>query len=233
MPCDVERLQAIADKHGLKVVYDGAHAFDVRYKDRPILSFGDVTTLSFHATKLFHTVEGGAVASPHDAVHERMKLMRSFGHVNDDHFLPGVNAKNSELHAAVGIVNLRHFEAVRERRKEQWRLYHELLHEDGPRLLRIPDHVDFNHAYFPVVLRSEEVLHHTLEELKARDVFPRRYFHPSLTELPYLDTKGSCPRAADVADRVLCLPLFHDLSADDQRNIAAVVRTCHEGVRVG
>ena len=220
LPCDVDAIAAIARRHGLKVIYDGAHAFGTTLNGRSVLHHGDLTTLSFHATKLYHTGEGGAIVAPDAALHRKLWLLRSFGHDRDDHFLPGINGKNSELHAALGLVNLRYLEAILARRREQWERYAELLAGAPVQFVRVPDGVGYNHAYFPVVFRSEAELQQVMDDLAAMQVFPRRYFYPSLTNLPYLDAAGACPHAERIAERVICLPLFHDLTGGEQERIA-------------
>lgn len=219
LPCDVEAIEALAAKHGLKVIYDGAHAFGTSFKGRSLVDRGDVTTLSFHATKLYHTVEGGAVIARDPAVRERLFLMRSFGHLKDEHFMPGINGKNSELHAAVGLVNLRHFKDILLRRRRQWERYAGLLGDGRVRIATVPAGTIFNHAYFPAVLPAG-ALPRVLDALAAINVHPRRYFFPSLSKLPYLPAANRCPVAEDIAERVICLPLFHDLEAPLQDEIA-------------
>lgn len=223
LPCDVEAIDRIAHRHGLKVIYDAAHAFGTLYRGRPLLSYGDISSCSFHATKIFHTVEGGSVACNDDALYERLRLMRSFGHVGDTHHLAGINGKNSELHAAMGLLVLRRFDDILARRRQQWTRYADRLASVPVRCAVIPDDTRYNHAYFPVVLPSEEVLFTLVDALEAIGVMPRRYFYPALNKLPYLDRTGICPMAEDVARRVLCLPLYHDLTEEWIDRIADMV----------
>ncbi len=226
LPCDVAAIERIASRHGLKVIYDAAHAFGTRYNGRPLLSYGDVSSCSFHATKIFHTVEGGSLACNDPDLHARMRLMRAFGHVGDTHFMAGINGKNSEMHAAMGLLVLKHFDRILERRRSQWRRYEALLQGGPLRLAVIPEGTDHNHAYFPVVLPSEDALLRVVAALGAIGVMPRRYFYPALHTLPYVERTGNCPVAADVALRVLCLPLYHDLSDEWIDRIAGqVLRT--------
>ena len=222
IPCRTEEIARIAAKHGLKVIYDAAHAFGTTYKGKPLLSYGDVSSCSFHATKLFHTVEGGSLACADPQLYRRLGLMRSFGHVKDEHYAVGINAKNSELHAAVGLLVIRHFSSILERRKQQWLRYAAGLHD--LRIARVPADTDHNGSYFPVVFGSEATVHRVLGALDAIGVVPRRYFYPALTTLPYLTAPASCPIAEAVAARVLCLPLYHDLAAADIDRIVACVR---------
>jgi dTDP-4-amino-4,6-dideoxygalactose transaminase len=224
IPCDVDAIQAIADRHGLKVIYDAAHAFGTEYRGRPLLSYGDVSSCSFHATKIFHTGEGGSLACNDPELYERMRLMRSFGHVGDEHFLPGINGKNSELHAAMGIVVLRYMIAILTRREQQWKRYSAALAGSPVGQATVPEGTTYNHAYFPVVLPTEEATLALIEALAQHGVVPRRYFYPALTTLPYVAQAGRCPVAEDIARRVLCLPLYHDLR-DDQVNLISEVVT--------
>lgn len=223
LPCDVDTLQAIADRHGLKVIYDGAHAFGTLLRGRPLLSYGDISTCSFHATKLFHCGEGGSVACNDPALNERLRLLRAFGHIADDHFCLGINGKNSELHAAMGLAVLPHFDAILARRAAQWKRYAALLQDAPVQLAVVPPDTRYNHSYFPAVLSSEAVLLQVFQALAGIDVFPRRYFYPSLNTLPYVQQQGRCPVSEDIAPRVLCLPLFHDLQEEDQDRIASVL----------
>ncbi|WKZ66661.1 MAG: DegT/DnrJ/EryC1/StrS family aminotransferase [Flavobacteriales bacterium] len=222
LPCNVEAIADIAARHGLKVIYDAAHAFGTRYRGRPLLSQGDISSCSFHATKIFHTVEGGSLACADPALHRKLGLMRAFGHIKDEHFEPGINAKNSELHAAVGLLVLRHFPAILERRRAQWLRYAAGLR--GMRIARVPAETEYNHSYFPLVLDSERAMHQVVEALAAIGVAPRRYFYPALSNLPYVTARGSCPIAESLALRVICLPLYHDLGDADIDRVIAVVR---------
>lgn len=213
LPCDVDAIEAIAKRHGLKVIYDGAHAFGTTVNGRSILHAGDVSTTSYHATKVFHTVEGGSMHASDPKVHERIRLMRTMGQVDENFLTPGLNAKNSEMHAAMGIANLPYYDAILANRKHQWRRYHAALKALPVMLATIPaGNVEYNHSYFPIVFRDEEQLMRVRTDLNAANVFPRRYFRPATTLLPYVDRPGECPTAERLSASVLCLPLYHDLS---------------------
>lgn len=224
LPCDVDTIERIARKHGLQVIYDGAHAFGTDFQGRPLLSYGDVSTCSFHATKIFHTVEGGLITCKDGPLYERLRLLRAFGQVEDDHFAAGINGKNSEMHAAMGLANLGHFDDIFRQRAHQWQRYRSLLDDAPVQLARIPEGTSYNHSYFPVVFRSEEVLRRVLAELKAVGVFPRRYFYPSITDIPYIARSGTCPIAERIAVRVCCLPLFHGHQDADIDRITGIIR---------
>ncbi|MEO8066934.1 MAG: DegT/DnrJ/EryC1/StrS family aminotransferase [Flavobacteriales bacterium] len=219
IPCDVIAIEAIARQHGLKVIYDAAHVFGTTFNGKGLASYGDVATLSFHATKLFHTGEGGAMVCSDPLLRERLKLMRSFGHIDDDHFVAGVNGKNSELHAAMGLAVLPHMPAIMQRRKEQWLRYAELLDGKGLQLLHIPEGTGYNHAYFPVVFADGAMRERVTKTMNAENIFPRRYFYPSLDRLPYLNDTHECPLSIGIAERVVCLPLYHALSESEQRSV--------------
>ncbi|WP_020595995.1 DegT/DnrJ/EryC1/StrS family aminotransferase [Spirosoma panaciterrae] len=225
-PCQIEQIQAIADRHNLKVIYDAAHTFGASYNGRSILSYGDISTCSFHATKVFHTVEGGCIVTNDDAIAKKLRHFRSFGHRNDDYFEMGINAKNSELHAAMGLCVLPKVPELIAARKLRFGYYADKL--DFTRITRptlLPG-TDYNYAYYPIVLDSEETLLRVTEALKAQDVVPRRYFYPSLNTLPFALKDGvqqPCPIAEDIASRVLCLPLYPDLPESDIDRIATLV----------
>ncbi|WP_045221772.1 DegT/DnrJ/EryC1/StrS family aminotransferase [Desulfonatronum thioautotrophicum] len=223
-PCDTERIQDIAQKHGLRVIYDAAHAFGTTYRGRSLLSFGDVSTCSFHATKLFHTIEGGAVVCPDPDLLRRMALMRNFGHVTAEAFGEvGINGKNSEMHAAMGLCNLDHIESVIQARAGICEQYRARLQGVPAAFQAISGDTRYNHAYFPVIFNSEPILLKVLEHLRLHSVFPRRYFYPSLTTLPYVQGQAA-PIAEDIARRILCLPLYVGLSTEEVDMICRLIK---------
>jgi dTDP-4-amino-4,6-dideoxygalactose transaminase len=222
IPCDVEAIDAIAKKHGLKVIYDAAHAFDVNYKGRSILQWGDASTLSFHATKLFHTVEGGAVVL-HDAeADQRLRLLRSFGHVGDEHFTLGINAKMSELHAAMGMAVLPHMERIVAERRAIERYYRSQLEGHFRTIDPLPE-VEYNSAYFPIICNSGEQRERIMAGAAASGVYCRRYFYPSLNTLPYV-AGGYLPVSESLADKVLCLPVFNGLTMEELKRVVKAIR---------
>ncbi|AMR26887.1 aminotransferase DegT [Hymenobacter psoromatis] len=223
-PCDVVAIAAIARRHGLRVIYDGAHAFGTRLGGRSLLSYGDITACSFHATKLFHTAEGGALLLNNQSLSRELNLLKSFGHVGDEHFRVGINGKNSELHAAMGLCLLPRVTGFIAARAELYRTYrHELagLPLDYP---IIPAHTEYNYAYFPVLFEDEQQLLQVKALLAEHDIDTRRYFFPSLNHLPYLPDAAPCPVSEDVAARVLCLPFYPQLPAEQVVRIAGLVR---------
>jgi dTDP-4-amino-4,6-dideoxygalactose transaminase len=220
--CDVQAIEVVAKKYGLKVLYDAAHAFGTSLDDKPVAAFGDVSALSFHATKLFHTVEGGAIATNDDEVARKVRLYRSFGHIKDDYFTLGINAKNSELHAAMGLCVLPYIQQFIELRREVCQVYDDLLQGLALGHPVVQSGVKSNYAYYPVVFPSEATLLNAMDLLAKENIFPRRYFYPALNRLPYRQGE-SCPVAEDISARILCLPLYHQLTMEIQTTIVDAI----------
>jgi len=226
-PCLNEELQAIADRHGLKLIYDAAHAFDIEKDGKSILTWGDASTLSFHATKSFHTIEGGAVICKTASDTERVDRLRSFGHVGRDYREMGINGKNSELHAVIGLLNLDLLAENLAARKAISQRYEKQLTGVEVRCLT-PDgyeNMRYNYSYFPIVCKDESQREAIVNYLNDRNVWPRRYFEPSLNQLPFL--KGSisnCPVSEEASRTVLCLPLYPALPLEHVDIIAGMVR---------
>lgn len=215
-PCDVDAIAAIAKKHNLKVIYDAAHCFGTTYKGKSIFEYGDISTTSFHATKLFHTVEGGALFTNNKDVAHRIGYMRNFGHNGQEAFWGvGINGKNSEFHAAMGIANLKYATAILEKRKIQWLRYKDGLNAHL-KVLGLIDEPGFNFAYFPVFFDTEAELLEKKKVLEANQIYSRRYFYPSLNTLNYTDQKERFEVAEQVAQTVLILPLYDKLTVEDQ-----------------
>jgi dTDP-4-amino-4,6-dideoxygalactose transaminase len=220
IPCDVEKIERIAKKYNIKVIYDGAHAFGVRYKGRSLLTYGDISTISFHATKLFHTVEGGAIINNQGAELDRkIRLLRSFGFKDDEHFTVGINGKNSEFHAAMGLCNLKYIGKIIEKRKKLTQRYNELLDNRFERPT-LPDNIEYNYAYYPVIFDKEKELLCVQSKLRENGIETRRYFYPSLNKLGYLQKQYTCPISEEISKRILCLPLFYELKLKDVEKIA-------------
>jgi dTDP-4-amino-4,6-dideoxygalactose transaminase len=221
-PCEVAIIEAIAEKHKLKVIYDGAHAFGVTYQGKSLLSYGDVSICSFHATKLFHTIEGGCVITKSKKLSNRTELIKHFGHVGDKHYMLGINAKASELQAAMGLCNLDHIDEIIAARKAASESYDHALDAKFRRPV-LGAEVQRNYAYYPVVFESEAQLLKAFKALNAKNIFPRRYFYPSLNTLPYVQGQ-SCPISEDIASRIACLPLFVGLKTETIAEIASTLR---------
>ena len=222
--CRIEAIEALATKHNLKVIYDGAHAFGAEYNGRAILDYGDVSTCSFHATKVFHSVEGGCLTTPHNDLALKMQHYGTFGHRNDDYFSVGINAKCSEFHAAMGLCVLPKVDELIAERKAIFAQYNTQL--DFSRVARpvlSPGMTRYNYAYYPVVFSSEQVLLNVVEALATEQIVPRRYFYPSLNTLPFVKNAQSCPVSEDIARRVLSLPLYPGLEPADVTRICQLV----------
>ncbi|MDZ4792722.1 MAG: DegT/DnrJ/EryC1/StrS family aminotransferase [Bacteroidota bacterium] len=224
LPCEVEKIEKIAQKHNLKLIYDAAHAFGCSYKGKSLVSYGDISTCSFHATKIFHTVEGGCIITEDDEVARKLMLYRQFGHVGDDYFTIGINGKNSEFHAAMGLSVLPKVGDIISTRKRICAYYNRQL---SPAIGRIelPADLAYNYAYFPVLFESEDSLIRVFEALKKQDILCRRYFYPSLNTLPFHTVKVACTISDDISLRILCLPLFYDISQPDLDRIISIINT--------
>lgn len=222
-PCDVEKLEAICKKHNLKLIYDGAHAFGAEYKGKQVLSYGDVATCSFHATKLFHTGEGGAIITNDDELAERIMLYRQFGHIGDDYFSIGVNGKSSDIHAAMGLANLPYVKEIIQKRKLLSEHYDAELEDVAVTMpVAIPGTIR-NYAYYPVVFESEQVLLNVKQHLADCSINTRRYFFPSLNKLPYF-TGEACPVSENISLRVLALPIYYNLDVLDVSTITNFIK---------
>ncbi|MEX0928904.1 MAG: DegT/DnrJ/EryC1/StrS family aminotransferase [Balneolales bacterium] len=223
-PCDVQSIGAIAKKHNLKVIYDAAHAFDVSIMGRSILDFGTVSTLSFHATKLFHTIEGGAIVTDNDELARRISYMINFGHDGPERFAGlGINCKSSEFHAAMGLCVLPKIGELIGRRRAITKLYDKGLYGLGLDRPLTGNDVTYNFAYYPVIFPSEELMLQVRDALIANRIFPRRYFYPSLNFLPYT-VKQEASVSEDISARILCLPLFYELSDTMVDKITCIIR---------
>lgn len=224
-PCDVEALDAIAQKHGIAMIYDAAHAFGVTYKGKSILEYGDASMVSLHATKLFHTVEGGFIVAKDPAVSEKMEWMRRFGHKGLDEFHGvGTNAKMSEFHAAMGLCNLNHVDEVLVKRKAICNSYDQFISCDSLSTITYRETASRNYSYYPVLLKNEDVLLKLTETLERENVFARRYFYPSLNAaFPDGSQMEGCSLSITVASRILCLPLGDSLEPEVVSTIGEII----------
>ncbi len=223
-PCDVEAIAVIAKKHNLTVIYDAAHAFGVTYNGESLFNFGDVSTCSFHATKLFHTSEGGAFFCKDADMRHRLFYSHNFGH-NGPHDFHGVgiNAKISELQAAMGLAVFPHLPEIIAARKEIVSFYEAHLNFDRFRTIKIRENTVWNYSYYPIIFESEAQLLKTEQLLLQNDIMPRRYFYPSLNTLPYCEDNSSMPVSEEVAAAVLCLPLYVGLELESQEKIVSLI----------
>ncbi|WP_299228836.1 DegT/DnrJ/EryC1/StrS aminotransferase family protein [uncultured Psychroserpens sp.] len=224
-PCNIDAIAQLAKKYNIKVIYDAAHAFGVTYKDNSIFEYGEVSTCSFHATKIFHTGEGGALFTKDNALNDKLYYHHNFGHDGPEHFHGiGINAKMSEFQAAMGLTVLPYFDKIIARRELLYRLYYDLLKENEDlQFQKILDNTVYNYAYFPLVFKSEEQLHKVKNALNENQIFPRRYFYPSLNTIPYL--KGELMEISEsISKRILCLPLYYDLTEEEVKHITQIVK---------
>jgi dTDP-4-amino-4,6-dideoxygalactose transaminase len=223
-PCNVDQITDISQNYNLPVIYDAAHAFDAYLRGKSLLAYGDISTCSFHATKVFHSVEGGSVSCNDHELNQKLVLYRSFGHINDIHHDMGINGKNSEFHAAMGLSNLPYVTANIEKRKIASEAYDNSLNYKKlfkPHTLEAD--FQYNYAYYPVVFDSGKTTDAVISALNAQDIFPRRYFHPSLNKLGYMNSTDSCPVSESVVNRVLSLPLYPDLDLKDVERISDII----------
>ncbi len=232
-PCDVDAIQAIADKHNLKVIYDAAHAFGVKDTKGSILNYGDLSVLSFHATKVFNTFEGGAIISPDAATKKYIDQLKNFGFVDEVTVVTaGINGKMSEVNAAFGLLQLQYIDQALARRAEIDARYRSQLSDiAGIRIITSDRQVAENYSYFPILIEpdypiSRDALY---QKLKDQQIFARRYFYPLISEFPMYRHMPSAqpehlPVAHAAANQVLCLPIYPDLTAIDQQRIIDLLR---------
>lgn len=223
-PCDVEAIEAIAKKYYLKVIYDAAHCFGVTYKGQSVFNYGDVSTCSFHATKLFHTGEGGALFCKDEIFSNKLFYHHNFGHKGHDGFYGlGINAKMSELQAAMGLAILPYMGSILEGRKQAVTYYDEALKDHFVKTLKLRDRTQWNYSYYPIIFTSEAQLLKVKMALETQDIYTRRYFYPSLSSLPYIET-SCCPISETISKQILCLPIFDSLSISSVKNICEIIK---------
>ena len=232
-PCDVEAIQEIADNYGLRVIYDAAHAFGVNYKGQSILRFGDMSILSFHATKVFNTFEGGAIICQDAKTKQRIDRLKNFG-IADELTVtaPGINGKMSEINAAFGLVQLKHINsAIEQRRRIDLAYRRELTQIKGITVPAASEHSNSNYSYFPVLIEPEFRMSRDelYLELKKNNILSRRYFYPLISNMPmYRGIESAAienlPLSNAVSDKVLCLPIFNEMDENDFSRIINIIR---------
>jgi len=225
--CDIEGLQKIADNHGIKLIYDAAHTFGSEYKGRSLVSYGDAATLSFHAAKVFNTIEGGAIVVKDDEVFEKLKILRNFGIKNEEEVVyPGINAKMNEFCAAMGLCNFDQVDNAIKKRKEVYDYYIKLL-------IGVPVHFKKNanskrnYSYFPILFESKCKRDEIYKELIKNDIKSRKYFYPLTSDSTFFNNQGnkaSVPIAHSVSDTVLCLPIYPDLELEMVKKIVDIIK---------
>ncbi|PAF48872.1 aminotransferase DegT [Helicobacter sp. 12S02232-10] len=221
--CEVEILQTIAKNHNLKIIYDGAHAFGVNYKNKSIFEYGDLATLSLHATKIFHTVEGGLIIAKDPAMIDEARKIINFGLSDSFPQTLGINAKNSEFHAAMGLCLLEDLDFILQERQRIWEYYYEHLKNDFV-FQNLHQYSTNNYHYFPILFQKESTLLESLSKLGDENIFPRRYFYPSLNTLNFNPSKSSCTISEDISKRILCLPMYVGLSQKIQDKIIEILK---------
>lgn len=233
-PCDVERIEAIAKKYGLKVIYDAAHAFGVKVNGESILKAGDISTLSFHATKTYNTVEGGALICHSAEMKQRIDYLKNFGFAGEiDVIAPGINSKMDEVRSAYGLVALKHVDAAIDARRRVTELYREALRDvEGIRMFEEIEGVTYNYSYFPIFVDAQKYGESRDElyfRMQKHEIFGRRYFYPLISEfstyssLPSAST-ANLPVATRMANEVICLPMHHELSDEDVMRIINIIK---------
>ena len=232
-PCNIEAIQEIADRYGLAVIYDAAHAFGVKQGGKTILNAGDISTLSFHATKTYNTVEGGALISPDARTKKRIDYLKNFGFANETTVVaPGINSKMDEIRAAYGLCNLKHIDGAIEARHKVAISYREAL-KDVPGISMFEERPDvtYNYSYFPIFVNEKEYgmsRDALYEKMKEHNIFGRRYFYPLISTfgiyrgLPSA-TSENLPMATHMADEVICLPMYADLTGDDIERVLGCI----------
>lgn len=205
--CQIDEIDKIAREHDLKIVYDASHAFDVKYKGKHILNYGDISIISFHATKMFQTIEGGAIIIKDNALYEKAKIVRNHGSNGPDSVaMMGVNAKMNEVEAAMGLCMLDEEDIIQKERKESHDFYTHQL-EDYVQFQKKNEDATQSYSYFPVVFKSEDEMNKVREALLKKDIAARQYFKPSLDTLPYVEQRKVMTRSRDIASRILVIPM--------------------------
>lgn len=231
-PCNVDRIENIAKTYGLRVIYDAAHAFNVRINERSVLSYGDISVLSFHGTKVFNTFEGGAIICGDKGTKRRIDNLKNFGFVDETTVIaPGINAKMSEVQAAFGLLQLKHMDLIQERRSAVDARYRAALQGvAGLEMPTPPQHATRNYSYFPILVKPDFPLSRDelFNALRERQIMARRYFYPLISEFPmYRGLPSSNPQnlrvATTVSREVLCLPIYTELSEIDQQHIIETI----------
>ena len=222
--CEIERIDAIAKQNNLKVIYDAAHSFNVKYKGASILTYGDISAISFHATKVFHSIEGGALIINNDELVEKARYLINFGIKNTEEIPElGTNAKMNEFEAAMGLCVLNDIQELNKKRKKIYYLYLQEL-EKYVTLQKMNIHSVQNHSYFPIILKNTKQLKRVEDGLKKENIYARRYFYPSLDTLKYINPKQYCKISRDISSKILCLPMYPELETINVKKICKIIK---------
>lgn len=222
-PCNVGVIETIAKKHNLSVIYDAAHCFGVDYNNQSIFNYGDVSTCSFHATKIFHTAEGGAMFCNDEKLYHKLFYSHNFGHNGPLEFHGlGINAKISELQSAMGLSIFPYIKTIFSERKKVVDFYDNHLNFIFLTKIKIRENTQWNYSYYPIIFDSENTLIKVLEELEKEKIIPRRYFYPSLNTIPYIDGE-TMPNSESISRRIVCLPLYVGLNENELEKIVTIL----------
>lgn len=223
-PCQLEAIESIANKYNLKLIYDAAHAFGIEYKNKSVFNYGDISTISFHSTKMFHTIEGGAVITNNDELAKKARLLINFGITGEETVEQvGINAKMNEFQAAMGLCILDDIEIIKSKRKKIWEEYYNELSEQVV-FQEFNEFSSNNHSHVPILFENEEVLLDVLNALKSNNIIPRRYFYPTLDNHEIFRNNHKNPVADDISKRILCLPIYPDLKEKEQDRIIKIIK---------
>lgn len=215
---DLEKLEELCKTKNIKLIFDAAHAFGVKYNGKPILEYGDYSVLSFHATKVYHTIEGGAIYAKNKEDLERMKLKTNFGFKNFQINEIGINSKMSEFNAAMGLCCLEKIESIIEARKKICLFYDSIIRFKNIKRIKINEKLGWNYSYYPVIFDSESKVLNVIKSMNEKNIFPRRYFYPSLNLIKFTNN-CEMPVSEDISKRILCLPLYYGLNEHEVEKI--------------
>lgn len=230
VPCNISKISDIAKRYNLKVIYDAAHCFGSEVDGASVLNFGDISSISFHATKVFHTIEGGGLVCNDPKINSIVKKMRNFGHDGPGAFaVLGINGKNSEFHAAMGLVNLNYIDDILAKRRSDVELYHLRLRgiNNYHGFDSIHSKTKLNYSYYPIVFSTKQMCHEVKSILEINNIYPRRYFYPSMSKLNYVGD-SNVPLAEDICERILCLPLYFEIKQREINLISDLILKKHQ-----
>ena len=223
-PCNIFEINRIAKEKKLKIIYDASHCFNTFYKGKSVLNYGDISVMSLHATKIFHTIEGGAIITKSDQLAKKIRMMINFGKDQEDNYkILGINAKMNEFEAAMGLSNLSEFKKIIKYRKEIWVTYKKYL-ADFFQLQDLNLNSNPNYSYFPIIFKNEKKLLNAMYNLEKNNIFVRRYFYPSLDQIYANKNYGICPNSREISKKILCLPISNDMTKINQLKIIEILK---------
>jgi dTDP-4-amino-4,6-dideoxygalactose transaminase len=225
---DIEKLEEICKENKIRLIFDAAHAFAVKYKNKSILEYGDISVLSFHATKVYHTVEGGAIYCKDKLLDDKMRLKRNFGYDNFKVTEIGINSKISEYHSAMGLIVLDEIEKIINNRKQIFEFYNlklkNCISDKKINNINLNPNIKWNYSYYPILLKNYDTVESVLRSLQKENIFCRRYFYPSLSKLVYTND-NSTPLSDDIASKIMCLPMYYNLELENVEKICKIVES--------